>query len=110
MQEMLRTEMSYPMGLTFARPRQVEGGRWSPAKFRAIRDDEADTMCVTVDACGQLGCVFEQKRNYDIQVIDFESVPGAFQLALAKHKQDNDNAKNGSGGKISLSVDSINGQ
>jgi len=104
--EMLKTEASYPMGLTFARPRQdVDGGgRWSPVRSHAIADDECDTTCVTVDRCGQLGCVFEQKRNSDIQVVDFESVPGVFQLAMRKHRDPNTD-------KLRyLSVDSLNGQ
>lgn len=102
---MLKSEMSYPAGLTFARPRQVVESetRWSPSKHgHAIRDDEAETMCVTVDTRGQLGCILEQKRNRDIQVTDFEAVKGVFQMALAKYQDES--------GKISLSIDSLNGQ
>jgi len=101
---MLEDEMSYPMGLTFARPRQNEAGsgRWSPIRTQAISDSDADTTCVTVESRGQLGCILEQKRSGDVQVVDFKAVPGVFQRALGGMKAPD--------GKIALSVDSLNGQ
>jgi len=99
--DMVKTDSSYPMGLTFARPRQTEG-RWpsSPGGGRDFRDDEADTMCITVDTPEQLGCVFEQLRNHDIVVGDFKAVPGAIQRAIGKYRKN----------KVHLAVDSLNGQ
>jgi hypothetical protein len=99
---MMSHEKAYPMGLTFARPRQQqEISRWSGhSRDRMFTDDEAETMCVTFEHPSQLGCVFEETRIHDVVVADFQAVPGVFQRALRSHVKP----------KFPLSVDSINGQ
>jgi hypothetical protein len=99
---MMSHEKAYPMGLTFARPRQQqEISRWSGHhRDRMFSDDEAETMCVTFEHPSQLGCVFEETRIHDVVVADFQAVPGVFQRALRSYVKP----------KFPLSVDSINGQ
>lgn len=98
---MLEDESSYPMGLTFARPRQSKE-RWSsPGREHFLSDDEADTTCVTVESLGQLGCVFQQKNSMDVVVADFEAVPGMFQRSLSDITSQS---------KGLLALESLNGQ
>lgn len=102
---MLDDKSAYPMGLTFARPRQQRESRWStPQKGpHLLSDDEADTMCVTVENFEQLGCLFRQdSRTGDVVVADLTAVAGIFQDSLR--------AVCGQDKRITLSVDSLNGQ
>jgi hypothetical protein len=97
---MMAHEKAYPMGLTFARPRQRDASRWSGHRDRMFSDDEAETMCVTFEHPSQLGCVFSETRAHDIVVADFQAVPGVFQRALRPYLKP----------KFRLSIDSLNGQ
>jgi len=100
---MLQDESSYPMGLTFARPRQKDS-TWS-SHFSAAKqfsDDEAETICVTVERFADLGCVFEL-LNTDVVVNSFCAVPGAFQDALGRYKDSTSN-------RMHASIDWLNGQ
>ena len=99
---MMSHEKAYPMGLTFARPRQMDSNRWAGSRSgRLLSDDEADTMCVTVEHPSQLGCVLEATKVHDIVVGDFVAVPGIFQRALSKYTADSASP---------LAIDSVNGQ
>lgn len=81
--EMLQDESAYPMGLTFARPRQ--GSSLWEASFgeqHLLRDDEAETICVTAESRERIGCLFNQEESGDITVRDFRGVPGLFHRAF----------------------------
>ena len=75
-QGMISNDEACPMGLTFARPVRGRDARGS------FRDDEAETICVTVERPDELGCVIQQTRGQDMVVADFQSVPGNLQSAL----------------------------
>lgn len=96
---MIGDEANYPIGLTFARPIKQAGSRWSS---RAFSDDEAETVCVTAESPGRLGCKFGHENGADIVVTDFLAVPGVFQLAMSHCKDKH--------GDIHVSIDSVNGQ
>jgi len=79
---MLRDESKFPMGLTFARPHQLR------QETGPLRDDEADTFCVTADNKERIGCLFDQTPSGDIHVRDFYGIAGLLQrsiLARAPH-------------------------
>lgn len=99
--DMLKNESFYPIGLIFARPKQQKTSRWSSTS-ESLSDAEADTICVTAESQGRLGCLLDQAINSDVVVTDFEAVPGVFQRALAACKDEH--------GNLCLSVDSIDGQ
>jgi hypothetical protein len=90
-ERMIANDAAYPIGLTFARPvrdRETRG---------AFRDDEAETICVTLERIGELGCVLQETAARDLIVADFKSVAGNLQTALRQYP-------NG------LSIQAINGQ
>lgn len=99
---MLRNETGYPIGLTFARPKQAER-RWtgSPYKQR-FNVEAAETICITADSFEHLGCVFENKDGSDIVITDLFAVAGPIQQKMRKYKD--------SSGNVHLSVESVNGQ
>ncbi|GAX24737.1 hypothetical protein FisN_4Hh295 [Fistulifera solaris] len=77
--EMLQEVSAYPMGLTFARPKQ--GSSLWEASFgetHLLRDDEAETICITAESSDRIGCLFDQADSGDIMVRDFHGVPGLF--------------------------------
>lgn len=97
---------SYPLGITFARPLKSDARWTSPSRGRgaeSFRDSEAETVCVAVDSLDKLGCVFSETDDNEIIVTDMPAVPGEFQNAISKFSKMH-------GQKISLSVDSLNGQ
>lgn len=100
--DMLKQGENYPMGLTFARPKQETKSRWSVGSPRELSDSDAETICVAADSQERLGCRFENSGRSDIIVSDFVAVPGVFQRALTRCKDPN--------GSINVSVESINGQ
>lgn len=92
--EMLQNSINYPMGLTFARPKQQKSTS-SPKRSNSsntsttttLKDNEAETISVMVDHIDRLGCIF-QCRNLDqptgdIVVADFVAVPGIFQRTIS---------------------------
>lgn len=76
---MIRDESAYPMGLTFGRHKQSDSG-WDPEA--ELRDENADTICVTSESQEHIGCLFDQTEGYDIIVRDFFGVAGSFQHAF----------------------------
>jgi hypothetical protein len=101
---MLQNESYYPIGLTFARPRQRDSA-WK-SHFSAAKefsDDEAETVCVTADRPEDLGCVLDVANTNDIVATNFCAVPGPFQRALDKYK-DADTRQ------MHVSIESLNGQ
>lgn len=102
---MLQNESYYPIGLTFARPRQQRDNAWK-SHFSAAKefsDDEAETVCVTADQYADLGCILDLANTNDIVVKNFCAVPGPFQRALDKYK-DADTRQ------MHVSIESLNGQ
>lgn len=100
---MLRDESAYPIGLTFARPRQGPSG-WE-ANFSSdelLRDDQADTICVTAESQERIGCLFDQAPSGDILVRDFYGVAGIIQRSFA--------ASMGPIIPLPVSIESLNGQ
>lgn len=100
---MLQEESAYPMGLTFARPRQ--GSTLWDASFgepHLLRDDEAETICITSESKERIGCLFDQGESGDITVRDFHGVSGLFHRAFI-HCIENDL-------QLPLSVESLNDQ
>jgi hypothetical protein len=101
---MLQNESFYPIGMTFARPRQRDSA-WK-SHFSAAKefsDDEAETVCVTADRPADLGCLLDVANTNDIVVTNFCTVPGPFQCALDKYK-DADTRQ------MHVSIESLNGQ
>jgi hypothetical protein len=100
----IENESNYPIGLTFARPRQKDSA-WK-SRFSAVTefsDDEAETVCVTADRYADLGCILDVANTNDIVVNEFFAVPGPFQRALDKYK-DVDTQQ------LHVSIESLNGQ
>ena len=100
---MLQEESAYPMGLTFARPRQ--GSSLWEASFgeaHLLRDDEAETICITAESKERIGCLFDQAASGDITVRDFHGVSGLFHRTFI-HCIENDL-------QLPLSVESLNDQ
>ncbi|GKY95110.1 hypothetical protein MPSEU_000474900 [Mayamaea pseudoterrestris] len=88
---MIVEQAAHPMGLTFARPTRERD------TLGLFRDDEAETICVTLDRPDELGCVIQQTKTHDIVVADFQGVPGNLQTALRPFA-------------TGLSIQAINGQ
>ena len=107
--KMLHDEVNYPIGLTFARPPQIQESRgWGSsflggAKKEDFNLESAETTCVTSESYQQLGCKLEMKNGVNVIVEDFIAVPGPFQDTL---KQYLDAETNG----LHLAIESINGQ
>jgi hypothetical protein len=100
--QMLHNELHYPIGLTFARPKQQQSNqsnRWSTIltdNNNWFADTNADTFCVVAESFEQLGCVFnaQQSTNNNITtrsstgnntyvvVADFLPVPGTVQQTI----------------------------
>jgi hypothetical protein len=105
--DMLRDPLSYPIGLTFARPQQQRTQRWSGGSSDRLFDDtEAQTICVTAESFEDLGLVLStvdvsSNGASDIIVKDLMLVPGAFQKKLKE-------ATGGFG--VELSCESVNGE
>jgi len=100
--QMLQTSCNYPTALTFARPKQDKGSRWTATTKSTFSAESAETICVTADSFEQIGCVFESSWNLDIILSDLFAVPGPVQLGMKKHIEKN--------GTIELAIESINGQ
>ena len=105
---MLSDEKSYPIGLTFARPKSIEQTSWTKNFVSGSRSDEfgleaADTICVTAESWEQLGCVVEMRNVADVVVTDLKAVPGPFQGAMNTLKDPETH-------QLHLSVESVNGQ
>lgn len=106
--EMLKNESNYPIGLTFARPlKQAESRAWfssaTAGKEQPISMDSSETICVAAESYEELGVVLDMKGNFDIFVTDLEAVSGPFQkmsLAFADKQTD----------QFHLSIESINGE
>jgi hypothetical protein len=100
----IQEESNYPIGLTFARPRQRDSS-WK-SRFSAAEefsDDEAETVCVTADRYADLGCILDMANTNDIVVTNFFAVPGPFQRALDKYKDADTH-------QMHVSIESLNGQ
>jgi len=111
--KILRDPTEYPMGLTFARPKNSEGddmnNSWKGARkgnAGELDDADAETVAVSTERLELLGCVFDIAENTasDVIVSDFYAVPGFFQTSLVP--------LTGKRGKrmIKLAIESINGQ
>jgi hypothetical protein len=101
--DMLREPTSYPIGLTFARPMEGSGSRWTKASQAApLQVESAETIAVAAERYGELGCIFENKDGPDIVVTDLFAVPGPVQTQMAP-RMDTD-------GKVHLSIDAVNAQ
>jgi hypothetical protein len=110
---MIRDKASYPIGLTFARPKQLQHQSYtsyfvsSPKTSDAFGDafgmDAAQTICVTAEKYEQLGCILEMCSNGDIVVNDLTAVSGPFQAMMK-------NLKDEQSGRFHLSIESVNGQ
>lgn len=101
--DILREPASYPIGLTFARPLEASGSRWTKAlHVTPLEVDTIDTIPVAAESFGELGCIFENKNVSDIVVTDLFAVPGPIQTQMAPHIDTN--------GKVHLSIDAVNAQ
>jgi len=107
---MMASKDSYPIGLTFARPKHQSQQRMasyfisSPKQDDAFVMNNAETICVTAEKYEQLGCILENKNNTtDVIVTDFQAVPGPFQAQMKPHRDSSTR-------KFHLSIESINGQ
>lgn len=98
----LRNSSNYPAALTFARPKQQTGSRWTTSSTQKFSIEDAETICITADTFEQIGCVLASKKNLDIVVSDLFAVPGPVQLAMRPYMNRN--------GTLNLAVESINGQ
>jgi len=110
-EEMLRDESNYPIGLTFARPRkQEEQGRdWAStllgaAPEKGVEMENSDTISVSAESFEQLGLELEVKAYCDIVVKDLRAITGPLQLATLRLRDPATDTFN------HLSVDSINGE
>jgi hypothetical protein len=97
---MLKNESFYPIGLTFARPKQT-ASRWM-ASPQGISDSEVETICVTAESYKRLGIKLDNVNRTDVVVSDFQAVPGVFQRSMYGCVDSN--------GTICLAVEAINGQ
>jgi hypothetical protein len=97
---MLKNESFYPIGLTFARPKQT-ASRWM-ASPQGISDSEVETICVTAESYKRLGIKLDNINRLDVVVSDFQAVPGVFQRSMYGCLAPN--------GNICLAVEAINGQ
>lgn len=95
---MLKNEAFYPIGLTFARPKQQKNSRWA----EELADSDVETICVTAESQERLGFLLGQENKSDVVVTDFYAVPGVFQRAMKGFKDEY--------GNLCLSVESIDGQ
>ena len=100
---MLEDETAYPIGLTFARPKLNDRG-WKPdsQSGQPLRDDQAETICVTAESRERIGCVFVQGEYGNVTVSDFNGVPGVFQRSFV--------SPNGSKLPLPQCVELLNGQ
>lgn len=98
----LREPSIYPVALTFARPKQETGNRWTTSTNQRFSADSAETFSITADSFEQLGCVLESNRNLDTVLSDLFAVPGPLQVTMRPHVDRN--------GRLELSLESINGQ
>ena len=110
-EEMLRDESNYPIGLTFARPRkQEETGRdWTSTLLGAapekdIEMETSETLCVSAESYEQLGLELELKAYCDIIVKDLRAITGPLQVETLRLRDPVTDTFN------HLSVDSINGE
>lgn len=109
--EMLRKESNYPMGLTFARPkRQNDQSRdWAStllgsAPEQQIQMETSDTICVSAEIYEQLGLELDIKAYSDIIVKDLKAIVGPLQLATQRLRDPQTDTYS------HLSMDSINGE
>jgi hypothetical protein len=107
-EEMLKNNSSYPIGLTFARPqRSSKNDRsWYSSgnpKTEEIAMNSAETLCVTADSYEQIGVILDSKAFSDIIVKDLEAVPGPLQLSSKKLKDPQTD-------DFHLSIESVNGE
>lgn len=98
----LRDKSHYPIALTFARPKQAVGSRWTLSGQKDFSIESAETQCVTAERFEQIGCVFESQSSSEIILTDLFAVPGSYQLAMKPYTDNN--------GRLELSIESINGQ
>jgi len=116
---LVRDPFNYPIGLTFARPMKTsdETSRWSSivgaaaaatadAEDTGIKDDEAETICVTADEPELLGCIFDnaERPTSDVVVTDFLSIRGFFQRVMSKAVYEQHD------GFFNLAIESVNGE
>lgn len=88
---MLSSESFYPLGLTFARPRQKDS-RWE-SSFERFDDSEAETICVSVERREKLGCTLYETEFHDMIVRDFVAIEGSLQRAIKSLLPDADKSK-----------------
>lgn len=98
---MLRNENSYPIALTFARPKQG-GSRWTTPSKQTLTIQSVDTICITAESFTEIGCVVEGRNVSDVVVTDLFAVPGSFQKDMKGYMDTQ--------GNIRLSVEELNGQ
>jgi hypothetical protein len=99
--EALADKSNYPIGLTFARPTQKASRRWYRSTD-SLSDDEAETVCIAAERQDRIGCIFDMCKNGDIVVSDFRTIPGVFQRAMTRYRDEIP--------IMCMAVDSINGQ
>lgn len=98
--DMLTNVSFYPIGLTFARPKQ-HASRWT-ISAQGLSDVDVETICITATSHARLGIMLENTDGSDVVVSDFLAVPGVFQRSLESCKDQS--------GNVCLTIDSINGQ
>lgn len=103
---MLQDKSNYPIGLTFARPKQTEEKRdWrgSSQKNELLTMENAETLCVTAENYEQLGLILDIHAYSDIVVRDLDAVPGPFQMLT-------NGLKDAETDELHLSIESVNGE
>jgi hypothetical protein len=104
---MLQDKSIYPIGLTFARPKQQteEHRSWMGAspQNELFAMENSETLCVTAESYEQLGLILDIKAYSDIVVRDLEAVPGPFQV-LTNAFKDADTEQ------LHLSIESVDGE
>ena len=109
----LRDPEEYPMGLTFARPKNTSlndsSQRWTSflssgnqSGSQSFNDEDATTIAVSFERLELLGCVFDAAdRSTDVIVSDFYAVAGFFQTKWSALV---------SRGGLKLAIESVDGQ
>lgn len=92
--EMVTDKMAYPIGLTFARPKNAGNSNsgWSSVFGASPRKvgrsdltiEGSETICVTADEYDQIGCMLDNRTGFDIVVTDFVAVKGPFQRMMER--------------------------
>lgn len=110
-QDILQEPSNYPIGLTFARPQQMDQSRdrggWFGGSNNANNSfsmENSETICVTGESSEQLGLDLELKAYSDIVVKDLHAIPGPFQMASQRLRDPQTEVYS------HLAIDSVNGE